>query len=58
MLTEALVDSATYLSFRKVSREAEKYSAGVKLPVDEECEALSRKNAHLFLCVFDLWITL
>ncbi len=28
-LTEALVDSATYLSFRKVSREAAKYSAGV-----------------------------
>ena len=28
-LTEALVDSATYLSFRKVVREAEKYSAGV-----------------------------
>lgn len=28
-LTEALVDSSTYLSFRKVSREAEKYSAGV-----------------------------
>jgi len=28
-LTEALVDSATYLSFRKVRREAEKYSAGV-----------------------------
>lgn len=28
-LTEALVDSATYLSFRKVGREAEKYSAGV-----------------------------
>ncbi len=28
-LTEALVDSSTYLPFRKVSREAEKYSAGV-----------------------------
>ena len=28
-LTEALVDSSTYLSFRKVSREAAKYSAGV-----------------------------
>ena len=28
-LTEALVDSSTYLSFRKVGREAEKYSAGV-----------------------------
>ena len=28
-LTEALVDSSTYLPFRKVGREAEKYSAGV-----------------------------
>ena len=28
-LTEALVDSATYLPFKKVGREAEKYSAGV-----------------------------
>ena len=28
-LTAALVDSSTHLSFRKVAREAEKYSAGV-----------------------------